>query len=198
MAEKYQIKRFINTGTFFEDCFDNTYSMSKKMFELSLKEWSKKKDNKVLNLTLYHSYGERDNNKVIPYMIKNILNNKKFELDNFNQEMNPIYINDIINVYIEGISYIDQIKDFDKVHICASKNITLINILNTIEFILNKKAKIKFKENKNELISFNVPKKMNKNFNWTQEYTLYEGLKETIKYYKSKENKNVRNDWYTT
>jgi len=86
---KHGLKHFINTGSYFEyDCSAqpviesatlkpfNYYASTKIAFDSILKSYSKTL--KASTMRLFSPYGEKDNNKLIPMLIKKALSGERF------------------------------------------------------------------------------------------------------------------------
>ena len=104
------------------------------------------------------AYGSLDKNKsIVSHFLYKIINNKKITIyDKGIVLRDYVYINDIIKV----IKYIIDLKSNITLNIATGKSIKLIDLVNTIEIILNKKSKINFLESGHTQfdITFNIDK----------------------------------------
>ena len=109
LAIKHNVKGFINTGTFFEVDEDenliiedskiypfNFYAKTKIEFQDILDQSSN-----VLNsatLRLFSPYGLNDNQKVIPFIIKSIIDKEDLAIENPNINCDFTYVDDIASI----------------------------------------------------------------------------------------------------
>ncbi len=113
------VKFFINTGTFFEcDCSDlpvnetaavkpfNFYAKTKIAFEAVLATYSNQIN--IRTLRLFSPYGGKDNDKLIPMIIKKSLSNEQLELSDGLQKLDFIYTDDIVDAYLKAL---DSMKE---------------------------------------------------------------------------------------
>ncbi|OHD34494.1 MAG: hypothetical protein A2086_08160 [Spirochaetes bacterium GWD1_27_9] len=199
----FGIKNIINTGSFFEYSYSksqvkensdktnplNIYGVSKVLFENMLTFYSKKYNIKSVTLRLFYPYGERDNkNKLIPHIISNALADKEIRILNPNQIIDFIYIKDVVSAYIKTINNFSSLKSKNTaINIGSGKFFSVQEIIDTIEKLIGKKLNIIVEKNNNEDPKFsysniNLAKKI---ISWQPEYSLSDGLKETIEYYKN-------------
>lgn len=119
---EHNVKYFINTGTFFEYSLDSNvpvtekhetnpydlYAATKIAFEDILKFYTDKFSISTSTLRLFAPYGPFEHeNKVIPFMIKNILEQTpiKFKSSGF-QKWDYIFVHDIVEAFIKTIDFV--------------------------------------------------------------------------------------------
>jgi nucleoside-diphosphate-sugar epimerase len=196
-ALKHKVEYFINTDTFYVKYRDH-YSLTKKHFK-DILFYSRKKI-KVVNLELGHVYGPDDNKKkFVPSILNKMDRNLKIPILNPNAYIDFIYIDDVINAYINIINNIDQIeKNFISLYIGSNKKITLKSFLSCLkkEYLnLNPSSKFDFiydtdeKNNINRGINSVIIKKNSflEKIKWKTSVDLFKGLKKTIKLKKNYE-----------
>lgn len=116
LASKYKCKFFINTGTFFEYSFYsnpinesskqtpyNLYASTKAGFNSVLSYYAKSSALNILTLKLSAPFGYNDNQKLIPFLIKSILENQKVVLEKGEQAWDFIYVKDVVEAFKKAI-----------------------------------------------------------------------------------------------
>jgi len=198
---RYGVKYFINTGTCFEYKLGNKkidekqeykpfnfYASTKLAFEEILRYYSFNKDVKAITLKLFYPYGEKDNNnKLIPFLIKNIIHNKEIFLTKGEQQLDYTYIEDVIDAYIKSIDFIKKIKNYEVFNIGSGKAITIKKIVNYLFKLSQKKPVIFFDKipySLNEIMFLEANnKKAKKLLKWKPKYSIYDGLKKIYNFY---------------
>lgn len=195
LSKKYNVKGFINTGTFFEyDQFQNSfneateikpynfYAKSKNAFQKLLESYE---DNfPLLTLKLFSPYGPMDNNKVIPYMINSMINDKEISLLNSSESCDFTYVEDISSAFIQAIKHIETKNLKKEINICSGTYSRISEVISILETILNKDARISYKTNDikpHKSSSFKVAKD---ELGWEPVTSLEDGLIKTVNYYK--------------
>lgn len=207
VAIRFKVKGFINTGTFSEyrltakstsekDKIEpyNYYSATKNVFENLLKFYVTNNKLKGISLRLFSPYGEKDNNKIIPLIIKSFINGKELNLTKGEQRLSFTYIDDIIGAYIKSINFMfsDKYKRYEEFNIGTMENYSIKEIIKIIEKISCKKNKIKLgvlPYHKHELM-FGLcnNRKASKLLRWHPKVSIIEGLKKTYNYYSNEKN----------
>ncbi len=197
------LKAFVNTGTFFEyDCSQlpiheksmikpfNFYAKTKLAFENILATYS---DQIIINtLRLFSPYGEKDNLKLIPTLIKKSLSNEKIELSDGLQKMDFIYIKDVVSAYLKVI---DKIQDQEKNNYYKLYNLgsgIAVSIRDLVSIIEQKLGKTIDKNfglpSKSDIpIAFADISMISRELNWKPNYLLHDGIENTIKYHQERE-----------
>jgi len=210
----HNVKYFINTGSFFEYALSTSsdsprkkinemqkkepydfYAATKSGFSEILKWYSKNCGIKVIELRLFSAYGPGDNEKLFNFLIKNFINQKKFEMCPCEQQWNWTFVEDIADAYICSIKYITNMKsDYECFNIGNEKTASIKELIKIIEKI----------SGKNNLVSYTKPyvekeifyvncnsKKAQKEFGWKAKYNVKKGIKITYDWLKE-EIKNER------
>src|SRR3989344_1276281 len=204
-AVRYEVKNVINTGTFFE--YDrsqgviteeskivplNYYTITKIAFETILKYYTNVHNLRSATLKLFSSYGEKDNDKVIPLMIDSLLHNRILLLGNGKQHLSFTYIEDVVKAYMQAISFLesDKYKHYEVFNICDPKSYSIIDVLHRLIKISSRDGKSiqlgarSFSEREIENVYANC-NKAQRILGWKPKTPLQEGLTKTYRYYKS-------------
>ena len=210
IATRFQVKGFINTGTFSEykltikpasekDKIEpyNYYSATKSVFENLLKFYTVNSNLRGVSLRLFSPYGEKDNNRIIPLIIKSFISGKELNLTKGEQRLSFTYVDDIIDAYIKSIDFMfsDKYKHYEEFNIGATESDSIKKIIKIIEKISHKKNKIKLgvlPYHKHELM-FGLCNnyKARRLLHWQSKVSIMEGLKKTYNYYLSEKNKHL-------
>lgn len=201
LAEKNNVRYFINTSTCFEYSQSNKpisekgkiypydyYALTKLMFASSLKWYTKRTNLKAVTLKLFYPYGEMDNNKLIVSLIKSLINNKKINLTKGEQKLSFTYVEDIVDAYIKAISYIYRAEtNSSNFNIGNDEAITIKEIIKILERIAGKKKIIRLGSlpySNNEIFSMisNSQKAM-EILNWKAKTSIEKGLEKVYNYY---------------
>jgi len=199
--QQYNVKYFINTGTFFEYLIErkilneeqeihayNLYAATKRAFFEIIKYYSENYNIKVIELKLFSPYGPKDNeNKLMGYIINNHLDNNIFRMTPSQQKWNWTYIKDVVMAYIKGLEYFERMKsNLEIFNIGENKTFSVREVIEMIEIISPNKRLVVYDKMypKNELfyVSCNNNKAREK-LDWKPKYTIQQGLMETFKYY---------------
>ena len=135
----------------------------------------------------YLVYGPgQDDNRLIPHVIKNCLDDKSFPCSNGNQYRDFVYIDDAINLIFKGL---ENKKVMGEIfNLCSGKPMKVRNVISFIRKEI-KKGKPKFGQvpfRKDEVLRFyGNPKKAIKYLKYSPKITFLKGLKRTIKYFRT-------------
>ena len=185
---------FINTHTFWDSKY-SLYSAMKNSFIEIAKYFTANFRIKFINMKLEHMYGEGDEySKFIPFIIKNILEDKKIKVTKGEQKRDFIYVKDVVNAYIKSLDNLGNLNnDFMEFEIGTGESVSLKYFVSKIEGKIGKKANIKWGAipyRKNEIFDSKANIKKAKNIlGWYPNYDISNGLKRTINWYKKSMNK---------
>jgi nucleoside-diphosphate-sugar epimerase len=186
---KHGVIFFINTHTFWNSKY-NLYSAMKNSFIEIAKYFSANFKVKFINMKIEHMYGEKDDyGKFIPFVIKNILEDKKIKVTKGEQKRDFIYVNDVIDAYLKVLDNLGNLNNnFTEFEIGTGNSVTLRDFVNKIEEEINKKANIKWGAipyRKNEIFDSKANIEKAKNIlGWYPKYDVSSGLKRTVNWYK--------------
>ena len=138
-------------------------------------------------LRLYLVYGPyQDANRVIPIVILNCLNNRKFPCSEGIQYRDFIYVDDLINVIFKVLDNENTIGEV--YNIGTGKPVMIRSLIKLIKRITKKGTplygKLKFRKDEIKKLYPDISK-IKKKLKWTPKISLKYGLKKTIKYYKN-------------
>lgn len=204
LSIKYNVNFFINTGTFFEYNFHsnpisektkkepfNLYASTKLAFESMLQYYALNSNLNILTLKLSAPFGYNDNHKLIPYLIKSVLNNEKVILERGEQEWDFIYVKDVVSAYIKAIKFCENTyrNVYEDILIGTGKKTSVKDIVNIINNLKGEKLITLEKEYpSNQIFETFVDNSKAKNLlQWLPQYSIEESLKETYNLYKENE-----------
>lgn len=199
LANKYGVKGFINTGTFFEyDCSRqpvsektelkpfNFYAKTKIAFEHILKTYSQ---NICINtLKLFSPFGEKDNLKLVPFIIKKGINNEEISLSQGFQKIDLIYSKDVAEAYakvIERMVKIDYQPEYEVFNIGNGFPLSIREIATIIEESIGSRLKINWGEKSlNDIpLVYADTRKSKDVLGWSPKYSHNVAISNTVNYY---------------
>lgn len=128
----------------------------------------------------------QDTNRIIPYVIKNCIDDQNFPCSDGLQYRDFIYIDDAINIIFRSLKSHNGLGEI--FNLCSGEPVKVKMLINLIRKIINK-GNPKFGQipyRKDEVVRFyGNPKKTLRYFKIKPKITLIEGLIKTIRYYKS-------------
>jgi nucleoside-diphosphate-sugar epimerase len=197
---RYNVKTFLNTDTTAYNHFINYYSLTKMQFV----DWLKLLNNriKIFNLKLEYIYGEMDDtSKFLPMLIINLLKRvNTIDLTPGNQERDFIYVEDVVNAYIDIILKKDNFSNgFYEYSIGSGESIKIKDLVLLIKKMTNNEVtQVKFgalpyRNNEIMYSKANI-KKIRDDIGWIPKFSLEEGLKNTILWYKNPNNQKIIGD----
>lgn len=204
---EHQVKYFINTGTFFEyknkdaplkesdpKWAYNLYAASKLAFEEILKFYSANYDLKVIDFKLFAPFGDRDNDKLMSYLVKVLNSGEKVDFSGGEQSWNFTYVKDIAIAYLKAIENIDKIQNYELINVGYEKAVSIREIAEIFEKISGKKFKINWGAKpyaENEIMYANADiSKLKSLLHYQPEFTLEDGLKATYEYFSKNGSEN--------
>lgn len=191
---KYEVIFFINTHTFSNSKY-MLYSAMKNSFIEIAKYFTANFKVKFINMKLEHMYGEKDEySKFIPFLIKNILEDKEIMATSGKQKRDFIYVQDVVYAYLKVIESLKNLyEEFIELEIGTGKSISLRDLIKKIEEEINKKANIKWggiPNRKNEIFDSKADiRRVKQYLEWSPKYDIKSGLKKTVDWYRKSINK---------
>lgn len=201
-AVKAGVKGFINTGTFFEyDCSKqpvnenadakafNFYAKTKLAFEAILKTYSQQLC--INSFKLFSPFGEKDNPKLLPLIIKSALNDKKLTLSEGLQKLDLIYAKDIASAYLSAIDRIvEQFykPEFEVFNLGSGMPLSVRDMVSIVEESLGYRIDVEWgrASEKDISVAYADINKAKRVLNWTPEKGVKTGILRTIEYYKAR------------
>lgn len=167
----------------------NVYGISKCASTLYGSFIAKTKDKPIIGLRLFSPFGPYDDkSRLMTYAITNALQNKPLMLANPDAVRDYIYIEDVLDLYIESIGKASKIKsEIFNVGIGSQK--TSSYVVNKIMQITNSGSKVKW--NSIQGRSHDTKKweannaKLRECFNWKQKYQIDEGIRLTVSWFEN-------------
>jgi len=190
LISKYNAKVFLNTDSFFNNTsysysYLSEYTLTKKQSLDWLKLISNSKSFKLINMKIFHMYGDNDSeSKFVPNLISEIKNNvNEIRMTEGNQTRDFIYIKDVVAAYRKVLLSVDNIEDYQEYHIGTGLSTSIKNFTNTVKTILNSKSKILFGAipyRTGEIMESKAENANLTSLGWKPEYSLERGLKDYI------------------
>lgn len=203
LASRNGVKCFINTGTFFEyDCKFlpvvetskispfNLYAKTKVAFENVIQTYSGAMD--VFTLRLFSPYGEKDNEKIIPYVICNALKGEKVFLSDGLQKLDFIYVKDIVSAYIKLLDYLSKKQktgSYEVFNLGSGFPVSVREIVSIVSQQLGSQVEVVWGAPSayDIPIAYSCNQKLLDYLSWSPNYSIHEGIRNTIKYYRDVE-----------
>ena len=166
----------------------NIYGKSKIDGEKLVTTFSQENENKCLILRFANVYGNEFDifDRVIPKFLKAIHTNKGLVIDGGKQVLDFAYIDDTVKSIMKAINYIEHMnKMLDDFNISTGIGYTLIQVIETIESILQKKALVTINEKRTYDVEQYIgdPTKSKRVLKLEKFLSLEEGLKLAIPRY---------------
>ena len=202
LCEEHQVPIFITAGSYFQygqnsifnskDTTDarDLYAATKNALTKIMEYYSSKREVTTVELILFTPYGEKDHNeKLIPYIIRNALENRFIDLTEGFQKLNLVYVEDIATAFINSLQ-LRESKSHIKLEIGNIRSYSIRDVVTVIEDILGTHINVRW----NAIVSNKVldsdslvvldPYDNERLLNWKPKYDIYTGLRKTIEYYK--------------
>lgn len=125
LCSRYNVRKFINTGTFFEydlDTFEfsennsdsayNLYASTKLSFINTIEFYVKNFPLSVITLRLFSPYGPGEDKKIISLIIDALILNKELSLQDISPELHFTFVSDIARAFILTLKYMDGTDSF--------------------------------------------------------------------------------------
>ena len=201
-CENIDYKCFINTGSSSEygpkkhpmkesDICEpiNVYGISKCAATMYGSYIAKMKDKPIIGFRLFSPYGPYDDQKrLIPYTIINALQNKELVLSNSEAVRDYIYIEDILDLYLQSIEIASGLKG-EVFNIGSGSETSISYIVNKVLEITNSKSNISWgaipgRDFDTEKWEADIDK-IRKEFNWNPTYNIDDGIRFTVSWFKN-------------
>ena len=147
LAISHGVPQFINTGTYFQYAPDplpiketnqllpfNEYAKTKIEFSNVLRHYSQQIS--IQDLTLFSPYGPRDNDKLIMYIVKNIVQGNVLELSEGFQKIDLVYVEDVaISIYKCILSDMSNAPGYTNLNIASGSPASVRDVVSLVEEI---------------------------------------------------------------
>jgi len=194
-AQRSGVRAFINTGTFFEYAQSdekvnenserkpiNNYAATKIAFSKQLEKY--KHQMSIIELVLFSPYGPADNDKLIPYIIHNLLKHQSPNLQQGNNEIDLVHVTDIARAFeLAVIHSVESRAGFDRVNIADGQSISVKEIAMLLHEIMGSSVECVLGEVDSPLVVEADITKAKDLLDWVPSVSLKQGLKSTVEYY---------------
>ncbi len=192
---------FINTDSYFNQSIqlqDNIgiHAEAKRDFLKYAKRYLEDKSITFLNIVMWHVYGPRDHEKkLVPGVIRKLLQEDSvIDLVQWHNERNFIYVKDLVRVYTTLLQNIDSIKDsYIDVYDRTWEVVTVKEMVEMLQEITQSPSVFNFgalPDREKEIMKiFPDMTTLIHTLWWKPQYTIKQGLEETISYYRSLDTK---------
>ena len=192
LSKKHNVKSFINVDTFFNNpeysySYLSDYTLSKKHLVEWLKIFSTSCSLKVVNMKIFHMYGDNDSNhKFIPSIVEKIKNNvKSIDLTKGEQKRDFIYIDDVVAAFQAITLAHSGLKAFQEFEVGTGTSTSIKDLLLEIKKILCSTTNLNFGSldyRENEIMSSRANNSLLLNLGWKAKYDISEGLRKYLKH----------------
>jgi len=194
-AQKAGVGAFINTGSFFEyvpsdhklkesTCRKpiNNYAATKIAFSKQLEKY--KHQMSVIELMLFSPYGPADNDKLIPYIIHNLLKHQSPNIHQGNNQIDLLYVSDIARAFEQAVIHaVERRAGFDRVNIASGQSISVKEIAMLLHEIIGSSVECVLGEVDSPLVVEADITNAKDLLDWVPSISLMQGLKSTVEYY---------------
>ncbi len=192
LSKQHNVKSFINVDTFFNNpeysySYLSDYTLSKKHLVEWLKIFSTRCSLKVVNMKIFHMYGDNDSNhKFIPSIVDKIKNNvKSIDLTKGEQKRDFIYIDDVVAAFQTIVLAHSSLKAFQEFEVGTGTSTSIKDLLLKIKKILCSTTNLNFGSlgyRENEIMSSRANNSSLLNLGWKAKYDISEGLRKYLKH----------------
>lgn len=201
-CENIEYRCFVNTGSSSEygpkkelmkenDVCEpiNVYGISKCAATLYGNFIARTKGKPIIGFRLFSPFGPYDDkSRLMTYAITSALQNKPLLLGNPNAVRDYIYIEDVLDVYLQSIEIAFRLKG-EVFNVGSGSEITVSYIVNKIIEITNSKSEIKwnsFPGRAHDTDKWGADiKKVSRSFNWQPKYHIDDGIRQTISWFEN-------------
>lgn len=167
----------------------NLYGISKCAATLYGQCIAKTNDKPIIGLRLFSPFGPFDDkSRLMTYAITNALQNKPLILGNPNAVRDYIYIEDVLDVYLQSMEIACRLKG-EVFNVGSGSQISVSYIVNKIIEITGSKSEIRWNSFSGR--AYDTEKwgadieKINRSFNWRPKYQIDDGIRQTISWFES-------------
>lgn len=201
-AKEQGVKLFVNTSTCAvyrqkeralreDDELDpqNLYALTKLQAEEACRFYAMNYGTRCITLRLFPPYGPGDHERrLIPYVIKSILEGKSPALTTGKQQWDFLYIGDVVSAFYAVLAPSRTNAPYDVFNIGTGKPVSIREIVEGIRTILGEEIVLSWNtvpHRKNEVWYNSADiRKAKKILGWSPATTVPDGLKKTVEYYK--------------
>lgn len=151
LSSKYGIKLFINTDTFTSYSklpydYLTDYHNSKKECLNGLLEINNRSETKLVNMIIFHMFGENDGKqKFVTRIIDDLKNNRIIKLTKGNQKRDFIHVQDVANAYYCILKNFNLLKfNFQSFEVGSGNSISIKNFVLKLKKLTKSSSKLHF------------------------------------------------------
>ena len=191
LCNTFSVNMFFNTDSFFNNTdysysYLSDYTLSKKQSLEWIKMFATKTPCKVINMKVFHMYGENDTKtKFIPFIIDKIKNNAlTIELTSGEQTRDFIYVNDVVSAFQFVIENYNSLNSFQEFEIGTGESHTIKETVLLIKTITNSSSDLDFGSlhyREGEIMDSRVNNFKLHKMGWEARFKLRDGLENCIK-----------------
>lgn len=200
-AQRHGCQLFINTDSFFTRQASNlwregrepymaTYTKSKYLFICVVKEEIEKRGVPFINMQLEHVYGLGDRkDKFVSFLLENLLRNtKRLELTSGSQMRDFIYVEDVLDAYLEVLKNIKKFNDskFYQFEVGTGNAVSLRRFAEKAKELTGSVTELAFGQKpdaRNEVVYSCANNGALMELGWKPQFDIANGLKKLIKGY---------------
>ena len=203
LCVRHQVRYFINTGTFFEyEMKDspikesdrlgayNYYAATKLAFIEMLKYYVRDFDFHAVDFKLFPPFGDRDNEKLMAFLVKSIIQSKEVEMSGGEQMWNFTYVKDIVQAYLLALAKFEELNGYEVFNIGYDEAVSIKEVVNKFEMISGKKMNVKWGAKlypEKEIFYVSCDNlKLRSLLGWEPKYGIDKGLEATYNYFNKK------------
>jgi len=189
LSLKNNVRAYLNTDTFFNNSKYNysylsTYTLSKK-HQIEYLKIINKPPTKIINMKIFHMYGENDSSsKFINKLINNLMTNKtNINLTLGEQKRDFIYVLDVVNAYKIVLKNIREQLNFEEYEVGTGESISIKTLVESAKKITKSKSNLlfgKLKYRNGEIMDSISDNRKLIELGWKPLYRIENGLKKTI------------------
>ena len=193
LSNKNNVEIFLNTDSFFNNpkysySYLSDYTLSKRHSLEWIKLLAKSTSCKVVNMKIFHVYGENDSpSKFIPLVIKKIKNQElNLDLTPGLQTRDFIYVKDVVFAFEHVVNSVEKLCQYQEFDIGTGKNHTIKELAIMIKEITESSTILNFgglSYRDGEIMESKAGDIGLNRIGWHAKYTLLEGLKKCITNY---------------
>lgn len=182
--QKYQCQYFINTSTYWQNYQNNNYqpiclyAATKEAFEKIIDYYCLDKKFKAISLKLYDVYGYDDHRKKLLNTLLTRSTEDSIDLTAGEQKLYMVFIDDVIDAYINAMNIIKISKKQHSVYgVYGKDKYSLKEIIKILQELSNKKFNINFGKIAYHKFQIMDPVNVKKLPKWNAKISLKNGLK---------------------
>ena len=190
LSNKYNVEIFLNTDSFFNNpeysySYLSDYTLSKRHALEWIKLSSKSSKCKVVNMKIFHMYGEDDSpQKFIPFIIEKIKSDVSIlDLTPGLQTRDFIYVKDVVAAFEHVINSIELLKQYQNFDIGTGKSSTIKELATLIKDVANSSTILNFgglAYREGEIMESKVENFELNKIGWEPKYTLRSAFQKII------------------